>query len=33
MSDGALLLDKAVGASSNHELQAAKKLFGARKAS
>ena len=32
MSDGALLLDKALGASSNRELQAAKKLFGARKA-
>lgn len=32
MTDGALLLDKAVGVSSNHALQAAKKLLGARKA-
>jgi tRNA pseudouridine55 synthase len=30
--DGALLLDKGVGASSNRELQAAKRLFGAAKA-
>lgn len=32
MSDGALLLDKPVGISSNRALQEAKKLFGARKA-
>ena len=32
MIDGALLLDKAVGASSNRELQRAKSLFGAAKA-
>jgi tRNA pseudouridine55 synthase len=32
MIDGALLLDKAVGASSNRELQRAKNLFGAAKA-
>ena len=32
MIDGALLLDKAVGASSNRALQEAKKLFGAAKA-
>ena len=32
MSDGALLLDKAVGISSNRALQEARKLYGARKA-
>ena len=32
MSDGALLLDKPVGISSNRALQAAKKLLGAKKA-
>lgn len=32
MTDGALLLDKAVGVSSNRALQEAKKLLGARKA-
>jgi tRNA pseudouridine55 synthase len=32
MIDGALLLDKAVGVTSNRALQQAKKLFGARKA-